>query len=77
MKLRDAGYRNLYTPHALLTHHESMTRGRDDTDEKNRIFQQEYAYMQNTWKDKLRDDPAYNVNLTLEFENFSFRNRAE
>ena len=77
LKLRDAGYRNLYTPHALLTHHESMTRGRDDTDEKNRIFQQEYAYMQNTWKDKLRDDPAYNVNLTLEFENFSFRNRAE
>jgi O-antigen biosynthesis protein len=72
LKLRDAGYRNLYTPHALLTHHESLSRGRDDTEEKNQIFRQEYAYMQNTWKDKLRDDPAYNVNLSLEFENFSF-----
>ena len=72
LKLRDAGYRNLYTPHALLTHHESFTRGRDDTEEKNKIFKKEYAYMQDTWKDKLKDDPAYNVNLTLEFENFSF-----
>ena len=72
LKLRDAGYRNLYTPHALLVHHESISRGRDDTEEKSRIFKQEYGYMQNFWKDKLRDDPAYNKNLTLDFENFSF-----
>ena len=72
LKLRDAGYRNLYTPHALLIHHESISRGRDDTEEKSRIFKQEYAHMQNFWKDKLQDDPAYNKNLTLDYENFSF-----
>jgi O-antigen biosynthesis protein len=76
LKLRDAGYRNLYTPYALLTHHESLSRGRDDTEEKNQTFRQEYAYMQDTWQGKLRDDPAYNVNLTTEFENFSFANPA-
>jgi O-antigen biosynthesis protein len=72
LKLRDAGYRNLYTPHALLTHHESISRGRDDTEEKSQTFKQEYTYMQNTWRNKLRDDPAYNVNLSLEFENCAF-----
>ena len=76
LKLRDAGYRNLYTPQALLTHHESISRGRDDTEEKNNIFRKEYAYMQNTWQGKLLNDPAYNPNLTLEFENFSLANPA-
>ena len=76
LKLREAGYRNLYTPYASLTHHESLSRGRDDTEEKNMIFLQEYAYMQNTWEGKLRSDPAYNVNLTIEFENFSLGNPA-
>ena len=76
LKLREAGYRNLYTPYAVLTHHESISRGRDDTEEKNKIFRQEYAYMQDTWQGKLRDDPAYNVNLTAEFENFSLANPA-
>ena len=74
LKLREAGYRNLYTPYASLIHHESLSRGRDDTEEKNMIFLQEYAYMQNTWEGKLRNDPAYNANLTIEFENFSLAN---
>ena len=72
LKLRDAGYRNLYTPYAVLTHHESISRGRDDTEEKNQTFMQEYAFMQDTWRDKLWGDPAYNPNLTLEFEDCSF-----
>lgn len=74
LKLREAGYRNLYTPHALLFHHESISRGRDDTREKRRVFREEFAYMQATWSDKLKSDPAYNVNLTLEFGDFSLAN---
>jgi O-antigen biosynthesis protein len=72
LKVRAAGYRNLYTPYALLYHHESLTRGRDDTLEKQTVFRREFEYMKRTWGEALKSDPAYNCNLTLEFENFSF-----
>ena len=35
--LRAAGYRNLWTPYAELYHHESVSRGKDDTPEKKAI----------------------------------------
>ena len=38
------------------------------------MFREEFAYMQATWSDKLKSDPAYNVNLTLEFGDFSLAN---
>ncbi len=75
LKLRDAGYRNIYTPHALLYHHESISRGRDDTPAKRDIFEREFGYMQRAWREKLCDDPAYNPNLTLEYLDFSLSNR--
>ena len=31
LKLREAGYRNVWTPFAELVHHESATRGRDES----------------------------------------------
>ena len=71
LKLREAGYRNLFTPHATLMHHESISRGRDDTPQKQAVFQREFRHMQATWGVKLHDDPAYNPNLTLEFGDFS------
>lgn len=71
LKLREAGFNNIYTPYAKLFHHESISRGHDDTAEKHALFLQELGYMKNTWGDKLKLDPAYNPNLTLEFENFS------
>ncbi|MDD4913593.1 MAG: hypothetical protein PHW13_00975 [Methylococcales bacterium] len=73
LKLRDAGYKNVFTPYALLYHHESLSRGHDDTPEKQAIFRAEFEYMQQKWNVKLLDDPAYNPNLTLEYENFSLR----
>lgn len=71
LKLIAAGYRNVFTPYAQLYHHESISRGRDDTLEKHAIFVQEFEYMKKTWGERLQRDPAYNPNLTLEFENFS------
>lgn len=71
LKLREAGFNNIYTPYAKLFHHESISRGHDDTPEKRELFLRELGYMKNTWGDKLKLDPAYNPNLTLEFENFS------
>lgn len=73
LKLREAGFNNIYTPYAKLFHHESISRGHDDTAEKHALFLQELGYMKNTWGARLQQDPAYNLNLTLEFEDFSLR----
>lgn len=70
LKVRSAGYRNVWTPYAELYHHESATRGYEDTPEKQARFMQEVLYMQSRWKDALGFDPAYNPNLTLEWEDF-------
>ncbi len=70
-KLVNAGYRNLWTPHAELYHHESATRGTDNTPQKKARFQAEIDYMTNTWGNMLMTDPAYNPNLTLVGEDFS------
>jgi len=70
-KLVSAGYRNLWTPYAEFYHHESATRGVEDTPEKKARFQSEVDYMMNTWGSLLMADPAYNPNLTLVGEDFS------
>ena len=69
LKLVRAGYRNVYTPFARLVHHESLSRGHDDTPEKQAVFKHEFGVMKRrlgNWP-----DPAYNPNLSLEFEDFS------
>jgi O-antigen biosynthesis protein len=71
LRLNREGYRNVFTPHAKLYHHESISRGHDDTPEKQVLFLKEFCYMKRTWQDRLKHDPAYNPNLTLEFEDFS------
>lgn len=76
LKLVTAGYRNVYTPYAQLYHHESISRGHDDTPEKQAVFVQEFEYMKNKWNEMLKTDPAYNPNLTNEFEDFSLSNNS-
>ena len=70
LKLLKAGYRNLWTPWADLYHHESSTRGFDDTPEKLARSKKEVAYMWQHWGDMLRNDPAYSPNLTLDASDF-------
>lgn len=74
LKVQKAGYRNLWTPYAELYHHESVSRGAEDTPEKQARYQKEITYMRNTWGPLLDNDPAYNPNLTLAYEDFSLRN---
>src|SRR5215831_12379144 len=71
LRLREKGYRNLWTPYAELYHHESASRGTDDTPRKRSRFQAESCYMQNRWGEWLDSDPAYNPNLTLNQHDFS------
>lgn len=71
LRVREAGYHNVWTPYAELYHHESASRGLDDTPEKRERFVKEVRYMQLHWGDLLLNDPAYNPNLTIHREDFS------
>ena len=71
LKVQAAGYHNLWTPYAELYHHESISRGAEDTLEKQARFASEIAYMKRTWPEQLQSDPAYSVNLTKDREDFS------
>jgi glycosyltransferase involved in cell wall biosynthesis len=71
IRVRDAGYRNIWTPYAELYHHESATRGADDTPAKRVRLKGEIAYMRSRWVDALAHDPAYNPNLTVASGDFS------
>ena len=66
LRLKAAGHRNIWSPFAELYHHESATRGHEDTDEKKARFSNEVALMQERWGRLLPNDPAYNPNLSLE-----------
>jgi GT2 family glycosyltransferase len=70
MKLIDKGYRNLWTPYAELYHHESISRGSDESEEKKERFMKEVLFMKEKWKSRLKEDALYNRNLTNEHENF-------
>ncbi|SDW34881.1 glycosyltransferase family 2 protein [Lysobacter enzymogenes] len=70
LRLHARGYRNVWTPHAELYHHESASRGPEDTPEKRERFLAESAAMQRRWGDLLANDPAYNPNLSLESLHF-------
>jgi GT2 family glycosyltransferase len=71
LKLHRLGLKNIYEPAAVLYHHESLSRGPDDTLAKRRVFLQEREWMLAQWPDLIARDPHYNPNLTLEHEDFS------
>ena len=71
LRLQAAGYRNLYTPYAELYHHESATRGFDDTPEKILRSRREVDLLRSRWMPVLMNDPHYNPNFTLTGEPFS------
>ena len=71
LRLRQRGYRIVYTPYAELYHAESASRGLEDTVAKNSRFEAEIKYMHDTWGDALRQDPAYNPNLSLDSAGFT------
>lgn len=73
LKVREAGYRNIWTPYAEMIHHESVSRGFEDTPQKQTRFNQEISLMQHRWGHELLRDPCYNPNLTLIHEDFSCR----
>lgn len=71
LRVREAGGKVVWTPHAQLVHHESVSRGRDVTGSQRRRARREAAYMRRRWSGVLRRDPFYNPNLSRERPDFS------
>lgn len=71
LRVGDAGYRVIWTPHARLFHHESASRGQDSTPEKLRRTRAEADYVRKRWAQRMGHDPFYNPNLSYERPDFS------
>ena len=73
LKVREAGYRNVWTPFAELYHHESVSRGRENTLEKRERAFKEVQFMRQKWGTLLDRDPFYSPHLTTARQDFSIR----
>jgi GT2 family glycosyltransferase len=73
LRLGEAGYRSVLTPHAVLIHQESASRGSDEEESKRERFEREQRVMRDRWQRQLASDPYYSPHLTSEFEDFSLR----
>jgi GT2 family glycosyltransferase/SAM-dependent methyltransferase len=66
LRVRDQGYRIVWTPYCELIHHESVSRGFA-------MDWREVELMQRRWGQALLSDPYYNPNLTLKDGKFGIR----
>lgn len=73
LKVREKGYLILYTPYAEFYHHESASRGYENTSEKEERIEKEKQIFRVKWESILaKGDPYYNPNLTHSREDFSY-----
>ena len=73
LRVRDAGYRVVWTPYAQLTHFESKSRGLDEKDAAKKArfaTEQQRLYAVHT-REGILNDPYYNPSLTKDREDFS------
>ena len=74
LRVREAGLRVVFTPYAKLYHHESVSRGKDDSPEKAARAKREADYMRSRWKPIMSHDPFYNPNLNYSRPDFTLNN---
>ena len=73
VRVREAGYTNVFTPFAQLYHYESKSRGLDENPVKRKRFISEVERFQKRWAKQLAaGDPCMNPNFDLMKEDFSF-----
>jgi GT2 family glycosyltransferase len=70
LRLREAGYANVWTPHAELCYHGPMPQG-SPRSAVAVVDSPEARVMAQRWGKLLASDPYYTPNLTLEFADFS------
>lgn len=71
LKIGNQGYRVLYTPHALLHHHEAFSKTSKDLVP----HPEEVEAMRLKWESIINADPYYNPNLTRNDEDYSLKTR--
>lgn len=72
LKLRQAGYLNVFTPFAELYHYESLSRGLDLEGKNAARYEGESEHFRTKWKEVLdKGDPYYNPNFSLDRSDFS------
>ena len=72
LKTREKGYLIVWTPYAELYHHESKTRGYEDTNEKRDRIKKESDLFVKKWRELLKKgDPYFNPNLNFKKGDFS------
>jgi len=69
LRVRQAGFRVVYTPYALLRHYEAASKSPADL----RAHPNEIAAFHRRWKEQIENDPFYNPNLTRDAEDFSIK----
>ncbi len=69
IRIRNAGWRILWTPEVELYHHEAASIGKHDSPERASLFQADVALMRKLWGETLDNDPFYNPNLSLDSPN--------
>lgn len=72
LRLGDMGHRTLWTPHAVLVHHESASRGTFITRAKEERYEVARAAMVERWGERLSCDPHYHPNLSIRPEDKPF-----
>jgi GT2 family glycosyltransferase len=73
LKVRELGYRNIFTPQARLIHRESTSRGLDDTPERLRRLSRETAIFRRRWGKVALEDLYYSPHLSPGHEDFRMR----
>jgi hypothetical protein len=66
LKLRTRGEKIVWTPFAEFLHRESVSRGVEDSPEKQARFEREVRVMLDRWGERLTADPYWSPNLDLE-----------
>lgn len=74
LKLKDKGYNNIYLPHVVLIHYESISRGHPHKTRKS--YQQhlnDVAFFKNRWQKYIDHDPCYSPHLSMIFTDFRLK----
>ena len=72
-KFLERGYRTVYLPHVTLYHHESKSRGYNDTAEKRARGREERDRLAQKWRSIIDHDPCYSPNLSRQDGNYRLR----
>ncbi|MCD2449099.1 methyltransferase domain-containing protein [Methylicorpusculum oleiharenae] len=77
LKVRERGYKIVWTPYATVVHHGSSSIKADKNPDKAKRARQEADKMLEKWLPQLANDPAYNRNLSLKHRHFQIETETD